>query len=525
MFKLISKKLRFLKKMLESQVSTKQQSSATELASRLDLNIGKVKEKLGDSSDVIIRRFMINGIRMEYAAIIFIEGLADKTIINDNILQPLMNAENQNFKNRIDLDFVAENLLTVGGVQRVNTVEELIEAVLTGDTAIILEHSDTALFVNTKGWEKRSITEPDTEIVIKGPREGFTETLRINTSLVRRRIEHPALRFETMKIGKKTRTDICIAYLEGLTNPKLVAEVKRRLGRINIDGILASGFIEQFIEDAPYSPFMTVGYTERPDVCTAKLLEGRVAIFVDGTPVVNTVPYLMYEGFQSPDDYNFRPFFATSARWFRYLAFFVSILLPAVYVALASYHQELIPTPLLISMAAATEGTPFSALIEALGMGMVFELLREAGIRLPRPIGQAVSIVGALVIGEATVSAGLVGAPIVIVVAFTAISSFLVPVQVEAGLMLRVGLTILAGFLGAYGIIGGLIFVYIHLASLRSFGTPYLAPLAPLIPADFKDTIVSVPIWAMFKRPRNLGIQDPIRQKFKLMPQPEEQDE
>ncbi|HEX2952583.1 MAG TPA: spore germination protein [Bacillota bacterium] len=409
-------------------------------------------------------------------------------------------------------------------MKRSESKVKVIEAIMAGDTALIFNKEKTAVIISTKGWEKRSVSEPTTEMVVKGPHDGFVESIRTNTALLRRRIGHPSLTFESFIIGRKSKTDINIGYIKGIANEKIVAEVKRRIKRINIDGILSAGFVEQLIEDAPLSPFLTVGYTERPDVCAARLLEGRIAIFVDGTPVVNTVPNLFIESFQSPDDYNFRPFYSTFVRWGRYLAFLLSILSPAIYVALSTFHHELIPTPLLITMAASTEGTPFPALIEAIGMGIIFEILREAGIRQPRPIGQAVSIVGALVIGQATVSAGLVGAPIVITVALTAIASFVTPKQAEVTAFLRLTLTVLAGFLGAYGIIAGLIIILIHMASLRSFGVPYLSPIMPLTPGDLKDVAVRVPIWAMFKRPRLIGWHDPVRQEFRLMPHPPEDD-
>ncbi|HBG16703.1 MAG TPA: spore germination protein, partial [Firmicutes bacterium] len=317
------------------------------------------------------------------------------------------------------------------------------------------------------------ITEPDTEQTIKGPREGFTENIRTNTAMLRRKIADPGLKFEQMKIGERTGTTVSIAYVKGIVNEKLVEEVRRRLKRINTDMVLDANYLSEFISDAPFSPFPTVAFTERPDVTAAKLLEGRVAIFVDGTPVVNTAPTLFIESFQNPDDYNFHFLFATMIRWIRYLAFFLGILLPAFFVALTTYHQELIPTPLLISMAAAMEGVPFPIVIEVVAMGAVFEILREAGVRLARPIGQTISIVGALVIGQATVAAGLVAAPTVIVIALTAIASFVVPTQQEIGIILRLGLTFLAGILGAYGILVGLLLTLIHLTSLRSFGVPY----------------------------------------------------
>lgn len=528
LFSFFRRKLRFIKQLMQEPAQTEAGplKSKDALTLSLDQNLDELKMLVNQSPDVIIRRFAIKVPRMEQAAIVFVDGLTDKNVINESILRPLMlesGKEGQLFST--PQDYAEELLLTVGELKRTHSMNDLVAGVLSGDTAVLFHQEQVALLISTEGWEKRAISEPDTEVIVKGPRDGFTESLRTNTALLRRRIGDASLTFEALIVGKKTKTDIVIGYVKGIVNEKLVEEVKRRLRRINTDGILGAGFIEQFIEDAPFSPFATVGYTERPDVCAAKLLEGRIAIFVDGTPVVNTVPLLFIENFQNPDDYNFRPFYSTFVRLGRYLAFLISILSPAIYVALSSYHQELLPTPFLITLAAATEGTPFPAIIEAIGMGIVFEILREAGIRLPRPIGQAVSIVGALVIGEATVTAGLVGAPVVIITALTAIASFVVPKQVEVGAVLRLFLTLLAGILGAYGIVAGLLAIFIHLAALRSFGVPYLTPITPLTPNDLKDVAVRAPIWMMLTRPRLIGWQDPVRQSFRLMPHPPEDEE
>lgn len=527
MFKYLINKIQWLKaKTTDRPQSEGREPAKDRLTPNLPRNVDVILGKLGNNPDVIVRRFIIGATNPREIGLLFIDGLVDQTIINDNILTPLMKTNQAFWENgSFDLTMIDHYLLAVGEVKEVRTIPECVAAVLSGETVLLLAKETTGLAIATKGWDKRGISEPDTEVIIKGPRDGFTENLRTNTVLLRRRISHPDLRFENLQLGEITRTKICLAYLHGVVSDKIVVEVRRRVKSIHVDGILAAGIIEQFIEDAPFSPFGTVGYTERPDVCAAKLLEGRVAIFVDGTPVVNTVPYLFVESFQSPDDYNFRPFFATMIRWLRYTAFIISILLPAFYVAMSTYHHEFLPTSLLISMAAASEGTPFPAFVEAVGMGMIFEILREAGIRLPRPIGQAVSIMGALVIGEATVSAGLIGAPLVIVVAFTAIASFLIPTQVEATALFRLILTIMAGVLGAYGIVVALIAIYIHLASLRSLGVPYLSPLAPLIPGDLKDVVVRAPLWALDKRPRLIGWHNRVRQKPGQMPKPPKEEQ
>lgn len=521
MFKKIWRKAKYFMTMVGTEQAEGDGEEEARLSPVLGENLHSLRQRLGNSSDIVMRRIILNLERKIEAAVVYVEGLADEKIINDHILCPLLNVQGPT-KGRKDstkiLEYLADEVITVGGVRSTGNIDRLVSLVLAGDTVFLLDGSDRALLLSTRGWQKRALQEPDTEVIIKGPRIGFVETLRVNTALLRREIGHPNLTLESLEVGAKTKTEVCIAYLQGLTDQRLVDEVKRRIRRINTDAILAAGFLEEFIEDAPLSPFATVTYTERPDVAAAKILEGRVAIFIDGTPVVNTVPALFIESFQSPDDYTFRFYYSTIIRWVRYLSFVLSILSPAIYVSLATYHQELLPTTLLISMAAATEGTPLPTVLEAVGLGLVFELLREAGIRLPRPIGQAVSIVGALVIGEAVVSAGLISAPTVIVVALTAISSFVAPVQVGVAALLRLGLTIIAGILGAFGIVLVLLGVLVHLASLRSFGVPFLSPVAPLVPRDLKDVVIRAPLWAMLTRPEFIGRRDPQRKSFDLRP-------
>jgi len=290
------------------------------------------------------------------------------------------------------------------------------------------------------------------------------------------------------------------------------------LEEINIDSILESGYIEQYIEDAPFSLFATVGNSEKPDVIAAKLLEGRAAIIVDGTPFVLTMPFLLLESFQSAEDYYSRPVYTTLIRLTRFFAFFVTVLAPAIYVAVTTFHQELIPTTLLLTMAAAREGIPFPAVAESLIMIAAFEILREAGVRLPRPVGQALSIVGALVMGEAAVSAGLIGAPMVIVIAITAVSGFIVPGQADSAAVLRILYLILGSSMGGFGITVGLLGTLVHLASIRSFGYPYLSPIAPLQAEDLKDTFVRAPLWFMLSRPRGMAEEDVKRRDFFMPP-------
>lgn len=522
MFRFLYNKLRAQKFKRHNGIDDKtvERNDQQEFSKDLEKNLDILQGILGQSKDVIVRRFALGDKRLTRAALIMIDGMVDKALVNENILKPLMYDIHYLSKREVpeinSTEYVKNALLSVGDIEETVVINTAVDSVLSGDTVLLLDGLKEALIISLRGWSARSIEEPKTESVVRGSREGFTETLRTNTALLRRKIKNPKFTLEVMKLGVRTKTEICIAYIDGLVNPKLIEEIRRRLNRINTDAILESGYIEQLIEDAPFSIFSTVANSEKPDKVAAKLLEGRAAILVDGTPFVLTVPMLFVESFQTAEDYYSRTFFASTIRIIRFLSYFISILAPALYVALTTFHQELIPTPLLLTMAAAHEGVPFPSVLEAGIMIIAFEILREAGVRLPRPVGQAVSIVGALVIGESAVSAGLIGAPMVIVIALTAVSSFVVPAQTDSGAVLRFSLLILAGFMGGYGIAIGLFAMFIHLAGLRSFGTPYLSPLAPFNANDQKDTFIRAPLWTMLRRPKDIAWYDKKRQEFRI---------
>lgn len=490
------------------------------LSANLSQNLNSLKKVLGSSEDVITRQFVFGGEGQISAALVYLDGMIDKATINESIMRPLMyDSRSIRWENpSVNSEYIRRTMLSVGEVKQVATICEVVDSCLSGDTVMLMDGSRNALAIGTKGWENRGVVEPETETIVRGPREGFTENLRANTTLLRRKIKSPDFTIETMTIGRRTKTSVCLAYLKGVAQPELIEEAQRRLQRIETDAILESGYIEEFIEDSPYSLFSTIANSERPDTVAAKILEGRAAVLVDGTPFALIFPMVFIEGFQSPEDYYSRPYYASLVRLIRFTAFMLSILAPAIYVAITTFHQELIPTPLLFTVASAEEGVPFPAVIEVLVMGVIFEILREAGIRLPRPVGQAISIVGALVLGESAVSAGIIGEPVVIVIAVTAVSSFVVPAQTDSGALLRFLYVLLAGVMGGLGIVAGILGTLIHLASLRSFGTPYLSPLAPLNSEALKDVFVRVPIWAMLERPRTIARHNLKRQKKGLKP-------
>ncbi len=521
-----------LKKLLFKKISkhndknaAKHHSTSVSLSKNLEENLKILREALGSSNDVIIREIKISPHSNVDAAVIYIDGLVDRNLLNHDILQPLMFnlqiiKDNASHNHTSLIDYIKSSVLNVGQITVVQDIDRVIAQVLTGHIAILAEGVSRALLIDAKGWETRRIEEPKNELSVRGSKESFTETLRTNTALLRRKIRDPHLTFQSLQIGERSKTDLSIVYIKGITPENLIEEINQRLQRIDTDTILDVSYIEQFIEDSPNSLFPTVGSSERPDVVVARILEGRAAILLDGSPMALVVPFLFIEGFQNPDDYYARPFFATLVRWIRLLGYLLSIYLPGIFVSLKTFHPELFPTQLLISVAAAREGLPLPVVLEALLMLLLFEILREAGLRMPRSLGQAVSIVGALVIGQAAVSAGLVGAPMVIVIATTAIASFLVIPYADSGTLYRFIMTVAGGLLGLFGIVLVSLEMLSHLASLRSLGVAYLSPVTPLNIRGLRDTFIRAPLWAMDSRPASLDSPDTKRQSSGQMPRP-----
>jgi spore germination protein KA len=481
-------------------------------------NEKKVKEILGESSDVIIRHFVIPAFNNCRAFILLIDGLIDTKEIDDIILRPLMaNSQFQMQKNFIysagPIRAIKEAGILATSVKEVQDWNKLFDAVLSGETILFIESCDTAIDISTRGWETRAVSEPVTESEVRAPRDGFIESIRTNTALMRRRIRDYSLRLDSMKIGVRTKTDVVIAYIDNLADKNILKELKSRIDRIDIDSILESGYIEEFIEDSPFSLFPTIEHTERPDKAAAAVLEGKIVIMIDNTPFVLIIPTTFWRFIQAPGDYYERTFVATFLRIIRAVALLLSLTLSSLYIMLVSFHQEMLPTPLALRMAAGREGVPFPAIMEVLFMETMFEIIKEAGLRMPKPVGQAVSIVGALVIGDAAVNAGLVSPTLLVIVAMSGISSFAIPsysVTISFRL-LRFGLIFLTGFLGILGFLGGTITIMLHLLSLRSFGAPFLAPISPIRKSGLKDLILRAPWWSMNKRPLAAHPQDENR--------------
>ncbi|KPB04198.1 spore germination protein [Bacillus sp. CHD6a] len=494
-------------------------NDASALDINLERNLATFKDLYGNSSDLVIRKIQFGEDHKLHVGMIYLDGLVDKQMVED-LLDAFMfqMKDNQVTVDSLEKDNVTTILkntsIPIAETTELHHLQDMESAILSGGAILLIDGVTSGLKINISGWAERGVNESSTENVVRGPKESFTETLRTNTSLVRRKIKDSSLRIEELQVGKVTKTEIAIVHIQGIANEKIVEEVRNRIKLIEIDSILESSYIEELIEDKTYTTFPTLYNTERPDVIAAGLLEGRVAIFVDGTPFVLLAPALFTHFFQSAEDYYQRWDIATLLRMLRVLAFFISLLGPSLYIALINFHQEMLPTTLLIDLAAQREGVPFPAVIEALLMEVTLEILREAGLRLPKAIGQTVSIVGALVIGQTAVEAGIVSAVMVIVVSITAISNFTLPSYSMAISIriLRFGFIIFSATFGLFGITIGLFLLTLHLCSLRSFGVPFLTPISPFVKEDQKDTLWRLPTWKRYTRPRLVSKKNNVRE-------------
>ncbi|MBE9918144.1 spore germination protein [Paenibacillus donghaensis] len=431
-----------------------------------------------------------------YAYCLFIETLVDKNKIEHELLRFL--AE-ESLKSELgsseEIINVLRSRIPFSSILVTTDVNHCIQRLLSGWSLLVVSSSNQVLLLDVSKINHRSVSEPIMESTVLGPQEGFTEDITVNLSLLRKRIRNVNFRIEQFIIGTETGTKVNLIYLDHIAPVAVVNEFRKRIDSIQIDSVLDSAYVEEWIQDKTISPFTTLLKTERPDVAASHLLEGRVSVLVDGTPDTLIGPITLFQLFIAPEDYYQRADIATLLRWLRMLSFMLAVFVPSLYIAVLTYHQELLPHALLINLSAQREGVPFPAMVEAVIMITAFEVLREAGLRMPRIAGPAISIVGALVLGEAAVAAGLVTAAMVIVVAITAISNFVSPsynFSITQRLLQFFYMT-LAGFMGLFGVLCGVLFTVVHLASIKSFGVPYLSPVAPAFFTDWKDVLMRVP--------------------------------
>ncbi len=479
------------------------------------------KNAFGDSFDFHVEDELVAGRK---ALLFYIESLVDSKTMKE-MTAKLFSTQITEQSGSLTIDQLVVLFKEVfGGVscQLIGMVDGIYSALLNGHIVIFLDGLAKAIAINMENTEKRSVTEPSTQTVIRGPKDGFVESLSTNVTLIRRRIRSPNLRFEQFILGKDTQTPVYLGFVKGIANEAILKEVRSRLNKINVSSVFESGNIEEMIADKTFTPFPLALNTERPDTVAANLMEGKIVILVDGTPFALLVPAVLVNFFEISEDY-YQPFLLGSfIRGIRYLSFMIALLTPSIYVGILTFNHELLPTSLLLSVIAQREGVPFPAVVEVLLMEITFEILREAGVRVPRTVGQMVAIVGALVIGQAAAEAGIISNIMIIIVSITGIANFVAPVYsfAAASRLIRFLLIISASVLGLYGILIVLVAMVAHLSSLRSFGVPYLAPIAPFIIEDQKDVFVRFPWWAMQNRPKYLRTESEKKVYSNTSPSP-----
>ena len=466
---------------------TEPEGQEVRLTGRLDDDLVELRRQLDNSSDLIIRRAVVCGIPV---ALVGYENMFSLQILTQLVIRPLAALTMEEPSGDKLLRWVREEGIL--GIQQVECCQmgEIHYLSMSGFVLLLIDGVPRGVALGVQGYSSRSVSPPSAETNVRGSREGFVEPIRTNLSMIRRRIKSPTLKFEPFSVGKRSRTDGFLVYMTDSVSPQLLAQVRRRLAGATLDVALDTGYLQPFLEGKPLSFFSTVGVTERPDTLAAKISEGRIGILLDGTPFALTVPCLFSENFQSLDDYSYRPYYAAFIRFLKYAAFLVSMLLPGVYVAVITFHPELLPSSLLFNLAASVESTPFSLVFEALLMQFFYEIMREAGLRMPQPIGHAVSIVGGLVIGDVAVRAGLVSTSMIMVVALTAISSFVVPMLYEPTTVLRLLFIVIGGYTGMFGVTLAFAALMMNLCALSAGELPVTAPASPFSLYAARDLLV-----------------------------------
>lgn len=480
------------------------------LQNSLEININVISLLFKDVDIVKYKYVKSNFDKSLSYCLVYSDGMVDSYIINENIIKPLLESPIPKSGSGL-ISILMEQVLQINEMVNTNKLKDIIEAIAYGDTVLFAENQDQALILNTKNIQTREITEPENEKFLSGPREGFSESLTQNISLLRKRVLTSDLKIKMMTFGKRTQTKACICYFGELVNDKILNELHKRLGEIDIDSVLDTNYISELIKDSPASPFRTIGNTEKPDTVLGKLLEGRIAILVDGSPKALTLPYLFIENFQSGEDYYLNYYYTSFTRFIRFFGFLLTVTVPGLYVSIVAFHHEMVPTQLLINIAADRHSVPLPAALEAFIMLIIFDILKETGIRVPTNIGQAFSIVGALVIGQSAVEAKLVAAPMIVVIGLTGITNLLVPKLIAPVIYVRFLLLFLSSGFGFLGFVSGISIAMIHILNLRSFGVPQVMLTGDLRNQDIKDSFYRAPWHKMLLRP--VFAKDRVRQK------------
>ena len=462
-------------------------------------NVEKVLQKLKQEfNNCVDFAYRIYKKQDKKIGLVYLKSIIDQSLLSEAIYLPMQTTD------RIDNFDNLKNIIKCADV-KITQKENMVKDILDGKVIVLTDFSNQILAVDLLKFPSRTPSEPPTSPVLQGPREGFVEDLQTNITLLRRRIKSKNLVLDVVKVGSETQTKVCITYLEGVANKKIIKKVKEKISQIKIDGILDSYYILSFLEDRPNSLFKQIGNSEKPDIVASKLLEGRVAIIVDNSPIVLTVPFVFIEDLQNSNDYYTNHHYSSFVRVIRLLGLLIALIAPGFYLALQLYHYNILPLNFLITIADTTQGLPFTPFLEILFIFLLFQILYEVSLRLPSYLGLATSVVGALILGDTGVKAGLISPPGVIIVALSKIALYTIPEQAPQITVLQLLFIVLGGSLGLIGLISGLVYIINYLNNYDSFCTPYLAPYSPRIPQDLKDAILVDPIYFQRYRPKSFS--------------------
>ena len=458
------------------------------LTGHLDRDLADMKELMQGSADFVTKELTVGKVQLQ---LLMMEGMVNLGLLAQMIARPLLSADfPDGTRPEAIKTFILEQTVMAADQKEVEEFRQIFQLIMSGFVVILIDGVAQGVALGAQGFSFRSVGEPDSEVNERGSREGFTEPLKINMTLIRRRIKSHSLKFESFQVGTRSHTDGCLIYLTDVVSPALVQEIRRRLSRVKLDLVLDTGYLRPFLEGDTLSPFSEVGVTERPDTLCARIAEGRVAILLDGTPYALVTPCLFVENFQSFDDYAFRPFYATFTPRLKFFAFFLAVFLPGFYVSATTFHPELLPEELMLKIAQAEATTPFPVMLEAIVIHFLYEIMREAGLRVPQPLSNAVSIVGALVIGETAVSSGLVGAPTLMVIALTATASYVTPTLYGPVTIMRFIFIVVGGTLGFWGLALCLMVMLVNICAEMVYQIPFSAPLSPFKLHSMRDVLV-----------------------------------
>lgn len=473
------------------------------LFSSVEKRIDRIKKQLNSSSDISSRILQVGSTKV---GLVYLKSMIDDELFLKGICQPISQAE------QITLAALASDIIKTSDIEEIPE-KDAAQKILSGGVAIIVDGEQKVAVADIQDFPARIPSEPPTSAVIQGPREGFVEDIKTNITLIRRRFYSENLIINEMKVGKQTGTKVVVAYIKGVANKKIVNEVKSRLKKIDVDGVVDSHYILKYLEDRPNSLFKQVGNIEKPDIVASKMLEGKVAIIVDGSPMVLTVPFVFFEELQSSNDYYNNHIYASFIRMIRVVGMLIAVIVPGVYIGLRIHHQNVIPIKFLITIINSTKGLPFTPFLEMLFIALLFQILYEVSLRLPNYLGLATSIVGALILGDTGVKAGLISPPGVIIVALAKIALYTVPEEAYQLTILQYLFLIVGGSLGMLGVIGLFLYLIIYLASIEPYGVPYLAPFAPKVLNDLQDAMFMQTTKSMKQRPQTFRSPNETRQK------------